>query len=175
VLSTSGIVYSSFSFFSWGETGESHIVASLGDLLMCLSLITPLSLSASAFPVAGASFRVGDGHDHNAVCRDSVHNAKGKPSYRALPMNFVDGRESLRIGRNRRKRHIDRTCEAYRCLRASFGIPVKRFVEVATGFGEIINRQHSNPLLQRGAKHPLGFAPTARLGPSRIRIPPIAV
>ena len=142
---------------------------------MHLSFITPFFLSVSAFPVAGASFRVGDGHDYDAVCRDSVHNAKGKPSYRALPMNRVDGRESLRIECNRRKRHIDSTCKTYRCLRVSFSIPVERFVKVTTGTGKIINWQHSTPLLQRGAKHPLGFAPKARFGPSRIRIPRIAV
>ena len=77
-------------------------------------------------------------------------------------MEFVDLRESLRVGRDPRQSGIDRARKSRGYFNATISVPVERFVEVAASFRKEVNGQHPTVSLLRAAVHPLGSPPRVR-------------
>ena len=112
------------------EKGQSHISG---------------SLRVTFLPICAAPAGVGNSDDENTLADHSVDDTKREPFQGALPMIIVDLPELSRTGNNARHGRVNCICETRRGYGASFRIPIKRLVKIASRSGKQINRRHPAP------------------------------
>ena len=90
---------------------------------------------------------MGDGHDQNVVFNNSVNDPKREPTHGTLAMTMIHGDKSLGVGSHGAQSLINSLRKTSRRRNTLRRIPIKRFIKIAAGSGEIINRQHPTSLI----------------------------